>query len=910
MISFNCKDCGAQFNVRDDKAGGTGKCPKCGASFLVPSPTSVSPSPAAEADSSLDSLVEATSGYRRGGRLRRSLALRGGIGGRVIAITACGLLVVVLIVLALSQGQHSDDKRVASPDTIQPDIAPVTEQPEKRPEMTTSRPQSSEEDSPLGRALAALGKEVDRMNDLQARNARLWDNAEAFRNGLLSDATVVESIAKAEGVVATAKPLEPKLQQLEKEIGSKAIKLQGIRDASAGQALALELLKIRKSRDDVAAKVHQAQLAAKELEDLRQQHLRLRSFDAFLGATGKLKTEVDTSATILAAEYKDLTASSGRSITPADVGALESRAAAVLDNQGKLNETLSKSVDAKDGEMDAAGLATASVAGEIDGQLSALAKSLSGDDPAAINRSEELAKSFCHTGKAGVESLKKTLGQCHVILEDKTVHAILGLTAQLAQAFEELRGASERASEKKNHVKPDAALLAITRRVRSLCESLDAANRELDKKLPERTKERLRLEADVVAIKTVSDRARAMQLLEEIEAIEGHEERLKAATAERYEGALKALAASAAKVDAPFEKITKPATLKAFVKSYDEWSKTAKDALAYIFDDGKYPVPEKAKSGWIAGRDIQTNQAIVEGKVENAISRWNRLGAEFLSQMGAPARSVGSPGGGGLGAKVEKGQIAEPDNRRLGVLTYNIVDPSEDSAALVRSIAAAYGDYAEALKYFNFSEELAKRAGVAAVAKPEPSALAIASSALCAEDFGTAAAKRPAGGSDEIGIFRLVGNMYLLSRSVGPGGEWKGSEKKTLALSNLYRLALGLSPMQGNKHIHDAATEHSQWQEARREMTHYRPEKSMKTFSDRMAFAKYTGSGCTENIAGSSGEEPLWGWRCDAGHHRNLINRQSRAAGVGDRGMVTFDTGRSTEDEQLDKVYSILDRAE
>jgi predicted Zn finger-like uncharacterized protein len=55
MITFDCDACGAIFMVSDDKAGGRGKCPKCGTAFVVPAPaartvSSISPagSPAAD----------------------------------------------------------------------------------------------------------------------------------------------------------------------------------------------------------------------------------------------------------------------------------------------------------------------------------------------------------------------------------------------------------------------------------------------------------------------------------------------------------------------------------------------------------------------------------------------------------------------------------------------------------------------------------------------------------------------------------------------------------------------------------------------------------------------------------------------------------------------------------------------
>ena len=36
MIRFSCPGCEATFNVGDDKAGKTGKCPKCSSQFTIP----------------------------------------------------------------------------------------------------------------------------------------------------------------------------------------------------------------------------------------------------------------------------------------------------------------------------------------------------------------------------------------------------------------------------------------------------------------------------------------------------------------------------------------------------------------------------------------------------------------------------------------------------------------------------------------------------------------------------------------------------------------------------------------------------------------------------------------------------------------------------------------------------------
>ncbi len=38
MIRFECPGCRAIYNVKDDKAGKTGKCPSCGSQFVIPRP--------------------------------------------------------------------------------------------------------------------------------------------------------------------------------------------------------------------------------------------------------------------------------------------------------------------------------------------------------------------------------------------------------------------------------------------------------------------------------------------------------------------------------------------------------------------------------------------------------------------------------------------------------------------------------------------------------------------------------------------------------------------------------------------------------------------------------------------------------------------------------------------------------
>ena len=45
MIRFACPGCGAVYTVGDEKAGKTGKCPKCAAQFEIPTPSPAAPPP-------------------------------------------------------------------------------------------------------------------------------------------------------------------------------------------------------------------------------------------------------------------------------------------------------------------------------------------------------------------------------------------------------------------------------------------------------------------------------------------------------------------------------------------------------------------------------------------------------------------------------------------------------------------------------------------------------------------------------------------------------------------------------------------------------------------------------------------------------------------------------------------------
>ena len=118
--------------------------------------------------------------------------------------------------------------------------------------------------------------------------------------------------------------------------------------------------------------------------------------------------------------------------------------------------------------------------------------------------------------------------------------------------------------------------------------------------------------------------------------------------------------------------------------------------MGFIFDDSKYAVPAKAKTGWISGADIQPNQAIVEGMVELCVGMYNVHETSLAKLLGVKARNQRSPGGGKFAKLLEKGKLKEPDERQIGILTYKFTDMSKSLARAAPKWQKLYKTYKSA----------------------------------------------------------------------------------------------------------------------------------------------------------------------------------------------------------------------
>ena len=125
------------------------------------------------------------------------------------------------------------------------------------------------------------------------------------------------------------------------------------------------------------------------------------------------------------------------------------------------------------------------------------------------------------------------------------------------------------------------------------------------------------------------------------------------------------------------------------------------------------------------------------------------------------------------------------------------------------------------------------------------------------------------------------------------------SERRALREINFYRLACGLAPLVADPKIYQAAREHTLWLVRHNQVGHNRPQADMATVFHRCAAAGYKAASC-ENVAGTHRATPLWAWRADSAHHRNLLLPDIHAAGLARSGrVITFNAGWLVENEIL-----------
>jgi uncharacterized protein YkwD len=179
--------------------------------------------------------------------------------------------------------------------------------------------------------------------------------------------------------------------------------------------------------------------------------------------------------------------------------------------------------------------------------------------------------------------------------------------------------------------------------------------------------------------------------------------------------------------------------------------------------------------------------------------------------------------------------------------------------------------------------------------------LPLAVSALFAGEHKDAVAYAPTAGTNDGKLFGLFVTHYLYAKSLVKPKTWSKSEHDALKVNNLYRMSIGLHPMLHDEKLHECAKNHSLYQK-KNGLGHFQKSKDMRTVRDRTRKAGYN-AGATENCSSGSLKAAVWSWRSDAGHHRNLIRKQSQVIGISTAGYPTHNTGFRCQDAGLQGLF-------
>jgi hypothetical protein len=350
---------------------------------------------------------------------------------------------------------------------------------------------------------------------------------------------------------------------------------------------------------------------------------------------------------------------------------------------------------------------------------------------------------------------------------------------------------------------------------------------------------------------------------------------------------------------APFRFLADQARTRTILQGLHRLAAAGNEAVAFAFDDQRYPVPARAHRGWMAGRDYQKGQVLLEGRVEVAVGIFNRVESELVRLFGLRV-TARSPGGGGFGRAHLRGALKD-GSRPLRVLKYNFTDAEAAWAQIGSLLAARFPRWEQADRAYQHAKAMAEKAGVEPPKEGAPAELppiVPAAAALFAGEYEQALRLRPRSGP-AARIFDVLVRRHVLVRNAEARGSWSRREKEMMHLLNLYRLSLDLPPLVANAKLYAAAREHSEWQSRHGRMTHVRPEADKRTFAQRCRAQGY-GAARAENISGWGGADAIWSWRCDAAHHRNLISGGLRAAAVALSGrFATYDAGTAIDAPHL-----------
>lgn len=314
-------------------------------------------------------------------------------------------------------------------------------------------------------------------------------------------------------------------------------------------------------------------------------------------------------------------------------------------------------------------------------------------------------------------------------------------------------------------------------------------------------------------------------------------------------------------------------------KLYAEHAELKAKAHAWLFGNDGYPIPAKAQTGWVPGKDTQPGHDEMEKRVSLLIVKHN----ELITALTGALRSKSEVAG-------ERKMTTDPLTTNIPkVHQYGILSATGGMGCFLTDYAKKYEAYAKAR-----AEWLAAKEAETDATRERPLLKALGELSL-----GRYAEAHAAGaGLTELekGFFWHACAYHLIEWNRKNLGGHTPLELEATELINVYRIALGIRPLAQHPQLHEMAKDYVQEMDKLKFFGHVHPsDPSRKTFGDRAKRVGYQGVD-GENVAGGKGgAHAVWMWRADAGHHRGMINPGSNEIGIGSTSNTVLNTGRGAQ---------------
>lgn len=348
------------------------------------------------------------------------------------------------------------------------------------------------------------------------------------------------------------------------------------------------------------------------------------------------------------------------------------------------------------------------------------------------------------------------------------------------------------------------------------------------------------------------------------------------------------------KAAAPFSFLTDAKKAEQLRELFGEQEELLRTAWQWLDDHEAYPIPEKARTGWVPGSDIQPGHDEMEARVSRCVVKNNEIIRRLAGMLKIRAEPAGErrPTTTALKPPVPK------------VYQYGTLTMDAGVARLLGSFAERFEEFETAAAALEAAtpEKPRRRTNRLDLEEPQaapgdvPSrAFLTALGALSREDIETArSASRDLEGLERKLFWYLAAAWAMDWNGRNPNGHTRREVAAVRAL-NGYRIALGLAPLVHHPLTHELARDHSEQMSLVGFLGHVHPtDPSRRTVMDRaerIGYEDVLGENCSST---SGGEMNIWRWRSDGGHHRAMIQERATTIGfsIAGRGVLNTGSGR------------------